>query len=123
MPRAIALRFVLAATGLGLGLTGCTSEKKETRAEMLQRGLNDKSLPDEQAVLLIARGTFRQFAEGATLPPVDGKVAAIVKVHGQDITMLPASVIQTAPGGIGKAVKQIQLGTLRTALTRRGVAD
>jgi hypothetical protein len=50
---------------------------------MLQRGLNDKSLPDTIAVELIAKANF-QGSEVTTQSTADNKVAATISIHGAD---------------------------------------
>ena len=93
---------------------GC-APKPETSAQMLERA---KTLPDPEALILIARARFRNFEEAATLPPSGGKVAAFVTVRGDDISVLPASIVKTAQGGIHNAIKRIQMMPLLRDLDR-----
>lgn len=94
---------------------GCgTKEVKPDRKALLEKGLNDTSIPDEQALILIAQGTFRELESASTLPPVKGKVMTIVNVHGQDVSSLSGSIVEKAGSEVGTMMRKIQfVGVLR----------
>jgi hypothetical protein len=75
-------RFRLGVLALTALLVPACGKKEETKQEMLQRALSDAALPDEQAVVLIARSSFRDLDGAATLPAAGGKVPTIVSVRG-----------------------------------------
>jgi hypothetical protein len=66
-------------------------------------------MPDEQAVMLIAKATLRGFQEAATLPAVEGKIPTLVKVHGEeDSGMVALLAGNNDQGSIQNKLKSIQ---------------
>ncbi len=99
--------FSLAVMTVALS-TGC---HRETKAEKVQRALTDTALPDDQAVALLAEGIF-DLESASTETGTNGGLATVCTVRGEDMSGMPASVIDTAQGGIHNAMKEIQLMTL-----------
>jgi hypothetical protein len=83
----------------------------ETRDEKVHRAMTDAALPDDQAVALLAEGIF-DLESASTETGNDGGAITVLAVRGEDMSGMPASVIDTARGGIHNAMKEIQLMTL-----------
>lgn len=88
--------------------TACHSETKKERAA---RALREGKLSDSQTIQCFAESIL-DVEDASTEVGKDGRVAAKLVARGEDMSGMPASVIDTAQGGINNAMKVIQLTQL-----------
>lgn len=91
-----------------IGFLTCLGCSGETKEEKMKRALTDKSLSESQSVQLLAE-CFFNVEKAEVSPGTDGQLTLDLIVHGADTSGMPASVIDTAQGGIVKAMKKTQV--------------